>query len=399
MKTDTLPPSNTSFSDSKSHYEILDALRGVAAIMVVVFHILEAFSFGDHRKQIINHGYLAVDFFFLLSGFVISHAYDDRWNTMTWQDFFKRRLIRLHPMIIMGMIIGVIGFLSYTFPEVYTLSRDVSFGRVMLVMLIGFTLFPLPVSMDIRGWIEMHPLNGPAWSLFFEYIANILYAFLLRKISNTVLAVLVALAGFALVHWAVTGPSGDLIGGWSLDPLQFRIGLTRLLFPFLAGILLARVSKPGYIKNAFVWCSLLLILVLAFPRVGGDRLWLNGIYDSLSVIVVFPVIIYMGASGTIEGKGLLRIGRFLGDISYPIYIIHYPLIYIFTGWVIEDKIPLAEAWPVGLLVLVASLLIAYSSLKWYDIPVRKWLTERFMKKNKKAITNASGLPPTSNQNG
>ncbi len=85
------------FSDSKAHYPILDGLRGVAAIMVVAFHILETFSGGDHVKQIINHGYLAVDFFFVLSGFVIGYAYDDRWNNMTLGGFFKRRLIRLHP--------------------------------------------------------------------------------------------------------------------------------------------------------------------------------------------------------------------------------------------------------------------------------------------------------------
>ncbi|MDA4698732.1 acyltransferase, partial [Enterobacter hormaechei] len=95
--------SNTAFSDSKKHYEILDGLRGIAAIMVAMLHILEIFSGGYHTKLMINHGYLAVDFFFLLSGFVIAHAYDDRWNKMTIGQFFKRRLIRLHPLIIAGM--------------------------------------------------------------------------------------------------------------------------------------------------------------------------------------------------------------------------------------------------------------------------------------------------------
>ena len=94
------------FKDTKKHYEILDALRGIAAIIVIVFHLFEIFSGGNHQIQIINHGYLAVDFFFALSGFVIGYAYDDRWNKMTVTSFFKRRLIRLHPMIIMGMLIG-----------------------------------------------------------------------------------------------------------------------------------------------------------------------------------------------------------------------------------------------------------------------------------------------------
>ena len=103
------------FSDSKTHYPILDGLRGVAAIMVVIFHIFETFSGGDRVKQIINHGYLAVDFFFVLSGFVIGYAYDDRWSQMSLGGFFKRRLIRLHPMIIMGMLIGAVTFCFQAF--------------------------------------------------------------------------------------------------------------------------------------------------------------------------------------------------------------------------------------------------------------------------------------------
>src|SRR6266404_2717599 len=103
-----LPSADSVFSDSKRHYKILDGLRGVAAIIVVLFHILEIFSGGIHTRQIINHGYLAVDFFFVLSGFVVGHAYDDRWGRMGLRGFFARRLIRLHPMVIMGSIIGAL---------------------------------------------------------------------------------------------------------------------------------------------------------------------------------------------------------------------------------------------------------------------------------------------------
>jgi len=157
-------PSST-YSDSKRHFQILDALRGVAAIVVVLFHVLEIYSNGDHTKQLINHGYLAVDFFFMLSGYVMAHAYDDRWDFMTLKDFFKRRLIRLHPMIILGMTIGALCFYfgeSDIFPKI----GETSFWQLMLIMLIGYTLIPIPTSMDVRGWSEMHPLNGPAWSLF-----------------------------------------------------------------------------------------------------------------------------------------------------------------------------------------------------------------------------------------
>lgn len=173
-----------SYLTSKPHYEILDGLRGVAAAMVVAFHLLEAHSGGNHLNQIINHGYLAVDFFFMLSGFVIGYAYDDRWNKMSTGTFFKRRLIRLQPMVVMGSIVGAALFWFQEAP-CYPAMEGVSVGTVLLVMLLGCTLLPLPLKWDIRGWMEMHPLNGPAWSLYYEYIGNILYALFIRKFSKT----------------------------------------------------------------------------------------------------------------------------------------------------------------------------------------------------------------------
>src|SRR6478752_4992755 len=201
------PDTLSTFSDSKNHYDILDGLRGVAAVMVVIFHLFEA-NATSHLNQIMNHGYLAVDFFYVLSGFVIGYAYDDRWGKMTLAGFFKRRLIRLHPMIVMGMIVGAVAF-YFQASEYWPKIQDVPVWKTILVMLVGFTLIPLPVSMDIRGWQEMHPLDGPAWSLFFEYVGNILYALFVRKFTNTALAILVFIAGCALIHLGVTSPNGD----------------------------------------------------------------------------------------------------------------------------------------------------------------------------------------------
>jgi len=371
---------NSSFKDTKKHYIILDGLRGVAAVMVIMFHLLETFALGDDAKQIINHGYLAVDFFFVLSGFVIGYAYDDRWGKMSLKDFLKRRLIRLHPMIIVGMIIGAILFYfqdCFIFPAI----SQTPVWKMLLVMVIGFTLFPVGRSLDIRGWTEMHPLDGPAWSLFYEYIANILYALFVRKLPNKILALLVFIAGGFLIHLSVT--KGNIIGGWAIDSVQLRIGFTRLLYPFFAGLLLSRIVKPGRIKNAFLWSSLLLILVLAFPYVGDkEHLWKNGLYVALSVILMFPLIVYVGASGEITGKFASKLCRFLGDISYPVYIIHYPLVYTFMAWIAKNQISkISEALPAILLVLFSSILLAWLSFKLYDVPVRKWLTNRFLKKS------------------
>ncbi len=374
------------FSDSKRHYEILDGLRGVAAVMVVIFHILETFSGGDHLKQIINHGYLAVDFFYVLSGFVIGYAYDDRWGKMSLGEFFKRRLIRLHPMIIFGMMVGAAAF-YFQACELWPGISEVPVWKMLLVMLIGFTLIPLPLSMDIRGWQEMYPLNGPAWSLFYEYIANILYALFIRKLSNQMLSLLVFIAAGVLIHFAVTNAHGDLIGGWSLEPTQLRTGISRLLYPFFAGLLLSRIAKLTYVKHAFFWCSLLLVVVFSIPRIGGaEHLWMNGLYDSLCVIIAFPFIVYVGASGELKGRLSSKLCKFLGNISYPLYIVHYPLIYLYMAWVVNHKTMLEQASPqaiikitfVSLVVFIASILVAFAGLKLFDVPLRKWLTKRLM---------------------
>ena len=361
---------------SKPHYPILDGLRGVASVIVVIFHLGEAHS-TSHLDLWPNHGYLAVDFFFVLSGFVIGYAYDDRWDRMSVGGFFRRRLIRLHPMVVMGMIVGAVCFYfqdSTMFPNIHA----VPVWKMLLVMLFGFTLLPLPVSMDIRGWQEMHPLDGPAWTLFFEYIANILYAIGIRKFSRTALSILVILAGAALIHMAVTSPGGDVIGGWALDGPQLRIGFTRLLYPFFAGLLLQRTARLLRIRHAFFWCSLLVIFFLSVPRIGGTaHLWANGLYDSLTIVLVFPLIVFLGAGGELKGKRATRICKFLGDISYPLYITHYPLIYIYTGWISDNKAPLRETYPMALLVLASAIFIAWICLKFYDEPLRKWLTKKF----------------------
>ncbi len=368
------------FIESKSHYQILDGLRGVAALLVVAFHVLETYS-GDRFHQIINHGYLAVDFFFLLSGFVVAYAYDDRWGKMSQWDFYKRRLVRLQPMVIMGTVIGAALFYFQASDVVFPLIGHTPVWKLLLVMLVGFTMLPLPVSMDIRGWQEMHPLDGPAWSLFFEYIANILYAVFVRKFSKTALTILVILSAGLLVQYLLMGPKGDVIGGWSLDQTQLHIGFARMLYPFFAGVLLSRLGKLIRIKGAFTVCSLLIAAVFFIPRIGGpEHLWMNGLYESVCIIIVFPLIVSIGAGGQITGAFASKVCKFFGDISYPIYITHYALIYWYTAWVANNKVPMSYGIWIGLALFVTSIAIAYACLKLYDEPVREWLRKRFLVK-------------------
>ena len=368
------------FADTKQHYAILDGLRGVAALMVVAFHLFEAHA-ESRFTQIINHGYLAVDFFFVLSGFVIGYAYDDRLRSMSTMEFFRRRLIRLHPMIVAGMVIGALMFYAQTSP-IFPKIQDTPVWLMLVVMVIGITLIPVGALLDIRGWYEMHPLNGPAWSLFYEYVANILYALFVRKFSKTVLALCVLVAGCVLVHYCVTGPNGDVIGGWSIEPAQMRIGVTRLLYPFFAGLLLSRVVAVGRYKYAFLLSSAIIIAALAMPRIGGPTdLWKNGLYEALCIIFVFPLVVYIGASGEVRTRLGTRICGFLGMISYPIYIIHYPFVYTYTAWVAKTKTPLADALPVTVGTFLICITVAYICLTFYDIPIRQLLNKRLIQKS------------------
>lgn len=380
LSTDATPTaSSPSPVAAKNHYVILDGLRGVASLMVVVFHLFEAYSGGDPEKQIINHGYLAVDFFFLLSGFVIAYAYDDRWaGGMSQWDFYKRRLVRLQPMIIVGGLIGA-ALLGLQHSSLFPKLETVTAWQVAGVLLLSFVMIPLRPSAEIRGWGEIYPLNGPQWSLFYEYIANVLYAVGVRKLSNRWLGVIVALGAAALVHLLVTGPRGDVIGGWALDAEGVRIGLTRVIFPFFAGILLMRLGKRIKVPNAFAACSLLLIVALSLPRFGvGDQRWINGLYEAACVILVFPLIVAIGAGEKSVDGPSVRIARFFGDLSYPLYITHYPLIYIYTAWVVDKKMPPAQGVVVGAGVFLVAVAIAWVSLKLYDEPVRKWLAAKVL---------------------
>ena len=376
--------SSATYADSKPHYELLDGLRGVAALLVIWYHVFEGFAFaGGGIIESINHGYLAVDFFFILSGFVIAYAYDDRWakKKLTLKSFFKRRLIRLHPMVIMGAVIGLIAYLMQG--GVTWEGTHVGISMVTVAFLCAMFFIPaIPgAGYDVRGNGEMFPLNGPAWSLFFEYIGNILYALFVRRLSDKWLAVLVAVLGVAVVWYTTTDAAGySMFGvGWTLDVANFFGGLIRMLFPFTMGMLIQHHFKPIKIRGAFWICSVILVVLFHVPFIeGNEYICLNGLYEAFCIVCVFPLLIWMAASGVTTDKFSTGICKFLGDISYPVYIVHYPLMYLFYAWLIDNKYyTLGETWPIAIAVCVASVVLAYACLKFYDEPVRKWLTKRF----------------------
>lgn len=373
---------HTAFSDSKPHYELLDGLRGVAALLVVWYHLFEAFATSPVDQRF-NHGYLAVDFFFLLSGFVIGYAYDERWGRgLRMRDFIKRRLIRLHPMVVLGALLDAAAF--FVQGSVRWNGEPVPTDMVLAALLCGLLLIPAwpGAGHEVRGNGEMYPLNGPGWSLFFEYLGNLLYMLLLRRLPTRWLTLLVALTGAALAAFAI----GDLSGyghlgvGWTLAGNNFPGGMLRLLFAFPAGLLLARRFRPVRIRGAFWLCSLSLALLLAMPYVGSEQNHLfNGLYDTLCTLLLFPLLLWLGASGHATDAATARICGFLGDISYPLYMVHYPSMYLFYAWVWNHGYTFSEVWPVAAALFAGNILLAWFVLKIYDEPLRRRLTARFLR--------------------
>jgi peptidoglycan/LPS O-acetylase OafA/YrhL len=380
---------------SKPRYEILDGLRGVAAVLVVAYHLFETY-YGGSADQPINHGYLAVDFFFVLSGFVIGYAYDDRWNKMSTWSFFKRRLVRLHPMVIFGTLFGAMMF-YFGGCSAFPMINETPWYMVVGVMLWCFTMIPLPSGMDIRGWAETNPLNGPAWSLQWEYLANILYALVVRHFSKLALGICVLIfAAFTVILCLdidITGflaerswASYTVVGGWSTTPDQLQVGATRLLYPFFAGLLLSRMGWMIKVRGGFWWCSLLIVILLGMPWMGlgtqGDARWTNGLYEAASILICFPLIVAIGAGSSVMGGKTEAINRFLGDISFPLYITHYPLIYMQMSWAESHKdAPLGMHIFVAVCIFFLAIGLAYAALKLYDLPVREWLKNRLFTKS------------------
>ncbi|WP_371825413.1 acyltransferase family protein [Mucilaginibacter sp. SMC90] len=303
------PVVSTPILKTKQHFEILDGLRGIAAIAVVIFHFME-FVVPDYSKSFIAHAYLAVDFFFCLSGFVIAYAYDNKLKGLGNKSFFKLRLIRLHPLVVIGSVIGLLAFVFDPFSNLYATYGA---GQTLLMFLSSCLLIPYPIVHE--RYFNLFHLNPPTWSLFWEYVANIVYALVLVKLRNKMLWLLTAIAAGLLGYEALK--AGYLGVGWGGD--SFGGGAIRVSFSFLAGILVFRSN--WIIKSRLGFLVIGLLLLIAFLVPFSDKA--NHITDPLIVIFYFPFLVALGAGAGLHTR-FAKLCKFLGDISYPLYVIHYP---------------------------------------------------------------------------
>jgi peptidoglycan/LPS O-acetylase OafA/YrhL len=349
----------------KPHYEVLDGLRGTAAVLVVLFHIMGMTANWSDKGQLVHHGHLAVDFFFTLSGFVIGYAYNDRWGRMSLKQFFLTRLVRLHPLVLLGAVLGVLSFVFDPFAgatQSVIPLRTVAIDFVLIAFLLPHP--PLP-----NRWTDTHSLNSPAWSLLQEYIGNIAYALILRRLKARWLFAILIVTGAGLIGFAAQNNSMDM----GSDFGSYGRGMLRMAFSFTLGLWLYRVhDRFPKLCAGWIVLSLVLIAAMCVPRIPQSVAHANGLLEVMMVILLFPLIVLLGAHSLI-GRAEMATCKLAGHISYPLYILHYPFLFIYMNYVNfrHPAMPDRLLWASVAFVVVVSF--AWAALKLYDEPIRRAL--------------------------
>lgn len=341
--------------DSREHYVVLDGFRGMAALFVVFLHASEVL----HVPIAPAYAALAVDFFFGLSGFVIAHAYDAalRSGRLSPAGFLKRRLIRLYPLILLGVSLGALSLLSSA-----THGAPQPLWRVAALVVGSATLIPVGQFFGLATFV----VNSPVWSLSFEALANAAYVPLARM-SAWVIAALAAAGAAVLIPLAWVHGGAEGLGFEGADWLAG--GLGRVVTSFALGLLIHRLriherapSLPGSVLGAAL--AAVLLLGLGSPR------WLS---DCAAILLVFPAIVALGARASVS-RWSAPVWRVLGELSFPLYALHEPLLQF------ADKVDnhLLHATPLAGAVFAISLSLALSwaAYRLYDVPVRRWLARR-----------------------
>ncbi|GAB3937471.1 acyltransferase family protein [Mucilaginibacter myungsuensis] len=350
---------NTDLLKTRQHFEILDGLRGIAAISVVVFHFMEI-AVPDYKESFIAHAYLAVDFFFCLSGFVIAYAYDAKLKDIGLAAFFKLRLIRLHPLVIIGSILGLLCFVFDPWSDLF-IKKGIKDSVIMFVT----SCFMIPYPNMPERYFNLFHLNPPSWSLFWEYIANIVYAFVFVKMNNKWTWLLLLVAAGLLCYESYL--EGQLSVGWGAT--NFWGGPVRVFYSFVVGMLVYRSRWMIKSNLGFLPIGLLTLAAFLIPFRSAQ---INRVVDALVVLFYFPFLVALGAGATLR-PSLKRICQWSGEISYPLYMVHYGFIWLYMSWIEKFKPTLGDMTIVLIIGTIALLLLAKAILKWVDEPIRKKL--------------------------
>jgi peptidoglycan/LPS O-acetylase OafA/YrhL len=345
----------------QQRFLMLDGLRGIAAICVMMYH--RKLWIGG--PGVLDHAYLAVDFFFALSGFVIAQAYGGQiGRTLSFVEFSKRRIIRLFPLACFGVLLGMLMVAG-------KMIRGEAMEFNSLVPTAVFSLLLLPTFWENDLW----PFNPPLWSIFFELFINLVYAAIALLLVRRNLLLLIILSGAALV--AATLHEGSLAIGYYHE--TFYAGFLRVGFSFFLGIYLHQLYRSG-VGRGWRWGVLtpvLLVLCFMVPK----AFTIGGIYDLVAVMALFPLMILGAAAVEPKRPAWAEIS---GHLSYPLYALHEPAllgvsaVFILLGHDVEQP-----SLPMALFRFAAVAAFAWAVLKLFDEPIRRQLSKRLLVRSPK----------------
>ncbi len=338
----------------------LDGMRGLAAYIVLNYHVVTFFMPNWAQAWFAPHAYLAVDCFFVMSGFVMAHAFDDKLKAgMTVRDFALHRFLRLYPLILAGVALGAVSLIGYCL-----VTPGVPLLAAIEAVVSGALLLPTDAMAKFKPYD--FPVNIAFWSLSYEVILCVGYAAFARFLTGKrMIAALVVAAGGVI--WLAAGKPGLDIG--------FRVGefgpaFARVVYPFLIGIFLRRLPAFAPQRTAYGYLAIPLIgLVLVNPFPG------SGLYDAVTVIAVIPLLVWLAATAR-EAAPFDRFAALAGTLSYPLYALHFPIVVILAN--LGKKLGFDETQTLCLAFacMVVSLGAAMLTYVVYDKPVRAWLRKR-----------------------
>lgn len=345
-------PEQSIQAGADKRYTTLDGMRGLAALAVALYH------WGLVTSPVAPAGYLAVDFFFVLSGFVIALTYTDRLaGTLSPRDFMVMRVIRFYPVYLVGHVLGFLRSLA-----LLATGNENARSSTELALALVFGTFMLPVPMDARN---LFPLNVPSWTLFLELLINVAFAFGLFRLSNRALAGIIGVSAIGLAVFI--GPPHFMDMGYSAATLP--MGIARVCYSFPMGIILFRTlrSLPRFASwFAFIPVAVLLTVLVWTPSDAQRAIW-----ELACVFVLFPALLAAGVRLELPAIAA-RPFAFLGTISFAVYAIHGPLI-IFVNKLTE-RLSL-DGWA-GIAVYLAVLIVAaHAVVVLFDVPVRKAIND------------------------
>ena len=339
------------------NFPLLDGLRGVAAGAVLLYHARQILE--DRLPA--TSAYLAVDFFFMLSGFVVCAAYGGRLKAaLGWGRFMKIRLIRLWPMLVVGALLG---------GSVWTLNRVLehaphAWGQGLFITASATLLLPAGLLLGTQAY----PADNPIWSLFFEIGANALYGW--RSQSRRLL--LTAMIWSALLLSLLAWLQGTVSSFGFNDPGAFVAGVPRVILPFALGVFIYRHQGHRRLAGWPAWLPVAALVGALYVHPAAA--WL---FDLGAVALLFPFIVAV-AAGCRLGPRATRLTSLCGELSYPAYLIHQPILRALRA--AERLLQFQLAFPAALaLAVLATLALSWLVLRFIDEPVRRALDRRFLK--------------------